>query len=252
MTDRSSGEEVNVCSPGEGATDRPTRVSIVEIHAIFADALRISLEHRGFEAVNVPIAIGVGRRDLLDAVIKTQPGVVLLDLDLGPAEDGVALIDPLSLAGPRVVVLTASQDHLQWGECLARGAVAVVPTVVPLHVIVDVIRRADQGLRVLPCAERERLIELWRDHRSNDDERRKWLARLTPREAHVLEQLAHGKRVRQVAEDDFVSEATVRTHVKSILAKLGVNSQLAAVAIVHDVGWTQGNAETAGASQQPA
>jgi DNA-binding NarL/FixJ family response regulator len=43
--------------------------------------------------------------------------------------------------------------------------------------------------------------------------------------------------VREVAQEAFVSEATVRTHVKSILAKLGVSSQLAAVALARDAGW---------------
>lgn len=217
----------------------PTRVALVEDHAILAEALRVSLELKGFEAVSIPVLPnGGGRRELLHSVVKARPRVVIVDLDLGPAGDGTALIHPLTVAGLRVVVLTASQDQVRWGSCLARGALTVVPKSAPLQAIVDVIRRVDQGLPVIARNEREALIQLWQERHTDDDERRRCLARLTPREAHVLGQLAHGKRVREVAEDAFVSEATVRTQVKSILAKLGVNSQLAAVAMARDLGWS--------------
>lgn len=217
----------------------PTRVALVEDHAILSEALRVSLDLKGFDAISIPVAShGGGRRELLHAVLKVRPRVVIVDLDLGPAGDGAALIHPLTLAGHRVVVLTASHDQVRWGSCLARGALTVVPKSAPLQAIVDVIRRADQGLPVIPRNEREALIQLWQERHTDDDERRRSLARLTPREAHVLSQLAHGKRVREVAEEAYVSEATVRTQVKSILAKLGVNSQLAAVAMARDVGWT--------------
>jgi two-component system, NarL family, nitrate/nitrite response regulator NarL len=217
----------------------PTRVALVEDHAILAEALHASLEMKGFDAVNIQVtANGGGRRELLQSILRTEPRVVILDLDLGPAGDGAALIHPLTLAGHRVVVLTASQDQVRWGSCLARGALTVVPKSAPLQAIVDVIRRVDQGLPVIPRNEREKLVQLWQERHTDDDERRRSLARLTPREAHVLGELAHGKRVREVAEEAFVSEATVRTQVKSILAKLGVNSQLAAVAMARDLGWS--------------
>lgn len=232
---------------------RPVRVSIVEDHAVLADALRMSLEQNGFKVVNVPVAQARnGPRELLLSVIKTNPRVVLVDLGLGPVGDGAALIHPLTVAGQRVVVLTASQDRVRWGECLAKGALTVVPKLSPLEVMVDAIRRADQGLTVLPPHEREVLVRLWQANRTDVDERRNWLARLTPREADVLEQLAHGKRVREVAANAFVTEATVRTQVKSILAKLGVNSQLAAVAMVHDVGWTSSHNGSPHSAAEPS
>jgi two-component system nitrate/nitrite response regulator NarL len=215
-----------------------TRVALVEDHALLSEALRVSLNLKGFDAVSIPVAPnGGGRGALLSSVLSARPRVVLVDLDLGPAGDGAALIHPLTLAGARVVVLTACQDQVRWGACLARGALAVMTKSAPLQAIADVIERADQGLPVIPRMERERLVRLWQERDTSDDERRRRLARLTPREAHVLGQLAHGKRVREVADDAFVSEATVRTQVKSILAKLGVSSQLAAVAMARDVGW---------------
>jgi len=216
----------------------PARVALVEDHAILAEALLVSLSLRDFHVLAVRLPSRTeGPGALLNSILSQQPRVVLLDLDLGTAGDGGQLVQPLTRAGCRVVVLTASPDHVRWGYCLAHGAATVLNKSMPLQVIVDVIERVDQGLPVISRERRDQLVRLWQEHRSEDEDRRARLSRLTPREAHVLTELVHGKRVREVARDAFVSEATVRTQVKSILAKLGVTSQLAAVALARDAGW---------------
>jgi DNA-binding NarL/FixJ family response regulator len=213
-------------------------VALVEDHALLAEALLVSLSPEGFEVTTVRLPPRPEGPDaLLNSVLGLSPQVVLLDLDLGPAGDGATLIQPLSRAGCRVVVLTAWADPARWGGCVAAGALTVLTKSTPLHVIVEVIQRVAQGLPVMSRERREQLIALWREARTDDDDRRSRLDRLTPREAHVLGELLQGKRVREVAQEAFVSEATVRTHVKSILAKLGVSSQLAAVALARDAGW---------------
>jgi DNA-binding NarL/FixJ family response regulator len=85
--------------------------------------------------------------------------------------------------------------------------------------------------------ERERLIRVW--HEQHEERRRlhERLLLLTPREQEVLSRLMQGHTVRDIATMSVVSEATVRTQVKSILAKLEVSSQLAAVGLAHHVGW---------------
>jgi two-component system nitrate/nitrite response regulator NarL len=85
--------------------------------------------------------------------------------------------------------------------------------------------------------EREELLQLWHQERQKHQELRNRLQRLTPREREVLGHLTEGHTVRDIARLSVVSEATVRTQVKSILAKLEVSSQLAAVGIAHAVGW---------------
>jgi two-component system, NarL family, nitrate/nitrite response regulator NarL len=217
-----------------------TRVAIVEDHAILAEALRVALTLKGFNVVGVAVPTHNGNwspASLLTSVLRARPRVVLLDLDLGPAGDGTKLINPLTRAGHHVVVLTACEDEARWGASLGRGALTVLSKSAPLQVIVDIIERVNQGLPVISRAERERLVQVWREHGTDDDERHRRLERLTPREAFVLGELVRGRRVREVAVESFVSEATVRTQVKSILAKLGVSSQLAAVAVARDVGW---------------
>lgn len=220
-----------------GTTER-TRVALVEDHALLAEALLVSLAPEGFEVSSVRISPRPEEQpNLLRSILAVEPQVVLLDLDLGAAGDGGALIQPLTRSGCRVVVLTAWPDPARWGACVAAGALTVLNKSTPLHGIVEVIQRVAQGLPVMSRDRRDQLIARWRDARNDDVDRRTRLDRLTPREAHVLGELLHGKRVREVAQEAFVSEATVRTHVKSILAKLGVSSQLAAVALARDAGW---------------
>lgn len=215
-----------------------TRVALVEDHALLAEALLVSLSPEGFEVTSVRLPPRPEGPDaLLGSILALNPQVVLLDLDLGSAGDGGTLIQPLTRAGCRVVVLTAWAEPARWGACVAAGALTVLNKSTPLQVIVEVIQRVAQGLPVMSRDRREQLIAMWREARTDDDDRRSRLDRLTPREAHVLGELLQGKRVREVAQAAFVSEATVRTHVKSILAKLGVSSQLAAVALARDAGW---------------
>lgn len=212
------------------------RVVILDDHAVVVEAMRMSLELKGFDVVEIrptdPHVDG-----LVAAVLAAHADVVLLDLQLGPAGDGSRLIPGLVRERQRVVVLTASKDRLRWGACFAAGAAGVMHKTAPLQVIVDVVHRAADGLPVVSPQMRHDLVQMWHARSSLDDDRRRRLSTLTPREVDVLLQLLHGKRVREVASEAFVSEATVRTQVKSILAKLGVNSQLAAVALARDAGW---------------
>lgn len=215
-----------------------TRVALVEDHALLAEALLVSLAPEGFEVTSIPLSpVPEEQGGLLASILASQPQVVLLDLDLGEAGDGGALIGPLTRSGCRVVVLTAWTDPARWGACVAAGALTVLNKSTPLHVIIEVIERVAQGLPVMSRMRRDQLVTLWREAQHDDQERRSRLDRLTPREAYVLRELVQGRRVREVAREAFVSEATVRTHVKSILAKLGVGSQLAAVALARDAGW---------------
>jgi DNA-binding NarL/FixJ family response regulator len=107
----------------------------------------------------------------------------------------------------------------------------------PLHDILATVQRLQHGEPVLGTAERDALIEEWRRHESRHGEVRERINQLTAREREVLGHLMRGHPVREIAAHGVVSEATVRTQVKSILSKLEVSSQLAAVGLAHSVGW---------------
>lgn len=215
-----------------------TRVLIVEDHALFADSLDLALSMEGYDVKRVPIPdVGGSPASILSAVLRANPRIVLLDLDLGRIGDGARLIGPIAKAGSNVVVVTASPDRARWGECLRYGARKVVSKSRPLNETLATVRRLNQGLPVIDLDEREELLSLWHQQREQEQEARARLNRLTRREAQVLGELLDGKTVREIARSSVVSEATVRTQVKSILAKLDVSSQLAAVGLAHQVGW---------------
>ncbi len=205
---------------------------------LFAESLELALNVEGY-SVSRFSAPDEARtpQTILTAVSRFQPQIVLLDLDLGRFGDGTALINPMAKAGINVVVVTASTDQARWGQCMRYGARKVVAKSRPLNEILSTVRRLSQGLPVTTREDRDRLIATWQ---REGQERAAILAKLeqlTPREEAVLGLLMRGQSVRDIAHDSVVSEATVRTQVKSILAKLEVSSQLAAVGLAVHASW---------------
>lgn len=214
-----------------------TRVALVEDHLLFAESLELALDMEGYQVRRIPLPTNGALGTVLSAVLRAQPRIVLLDLDLGSHGNGVRLIEPLTKAGVFVVVVTGAVERERWGECLRHGARAVLPKTAPLNDILATVRRLNDGLPVMDRDERARLIALWHETRVKTHDARQRLEELTPREREVLGQLMGGRQVREIARLNVVSEATVRTQVKSILAKLEVPSQLAAVGLAHEAGW---------------
>ncbi|HEU5035377.1 MAG TPA: response regulator transcription factor [Nocardioides sp.] len=218
------------------------RILLVEDHALFAESLDLALTMEGYDVhrFSPPDGSGTGPGStaaLIAAAVGLRPRIVLLDLDLGAFADGTDLIHPLARSGANVVVVTASTDRARWGECVRYGARAVISKTRPLNDIMSVVRRIHHGLPVMSHEEREELLRAWHSQRTQQQAVRRRLSNLTQREREVLGQLMEGRQVREIARTRYVSEATVRTQVKSILAKLEVSSQLAAVGLARTAGW---------------
>lgn len=214
------------------------RVLIVEDHRLFAEAVDLALTVEGYDVRRIEVPADPGSpATLVAAIVKQQPLVVLLDLDLGGFGDGVRLIEPIVRAGANVIVVTGSTDRARWGDAVQAGARKVLSKTQPLSDILATVRRIIAGLPVMDRGEREELVSEWARMRGEFQEVRERLEQLTNRESVVLGHLMKGRAVRQIAGLSTVSEATVRTQVKSILAKLEVSSQLAAVGMAHEIGW---------------
>ncbi len=214
------------------------RVLIVEDHRLFAEAVDLALTVEGYDVRRMEVPQDPGSPGTLVAgIIKLRPRVVLLDLDLGRFGDGVRLIEPIARSGANVVVVTGSVDRARWGDAVRSGARKVLSKSQPLRDILATVRRIIAGLPVMDREEREELVAEWNRFRFEAQGVRKRLDLLTVREREVLGHLMKGRAVREIAGLSVVSEATVRTQVKSILAKLEVSSQLAAVGIAHEIGW---------------
>jgi two-component system, NarL family, nitrate/nitrite response regulator NarL len=214
------------------------RVLIVEDHRLFAEAVDLALTVEGYDVHRIEVpADPRSPGALVGAIVKHQPLVVLLDLDLGRFGDAVQLIEPIADSGANVVVVTGTEDRARWGEAVNAGARKVLSKSQPLIAIIATVRRIVVGLPVMDREEREELVLEWTRMREVLLEVRERLEQLTNRERVVLGHLMRGRAVRQIADFSTVSEATVRTQVKSILAKLEVSSQLAAVGLAHEIGW---------------
>ena len=213
-----------------------TDTVIVDDHQLLATALVISLDRAGIGAVAVtPRSLP----ELLDAVLEHRPDTALVDLDLGVHGDATPLIAPLTDAGVRVIVMTGVSDRLRIAAALEQGALAYRSKTDGVDGLVDTVRRIRAGGEPLELRDRAVMLEELRRARTN---RRAALApfrRLTEREDDTLKALAAGYSVREIADAWVVSESTVRTHVRSLLGKLGVRSQLAAVAMALRAGWLE-------------
>lgn len=215
-----------------------TRITIVEDHVLFAEALDLALTLQGHLVHRVSaLEPTPSVPALLHTVVRQRPQVVLLDLDLGRATDGGQLVRPLSEAGIAVIVVSASADEARLGQCLAHGARAVVPKSAELGAIIGGVRCVATGRAVMDRAERDRLVATYLGEHRRSQETRRSLGTLSRREAEVLGELMDGIPVPEIARSSYVSEATVRTQVKSIRAKLGVSSQLAAVGLARRARW---------------
>lgn len=215
-----------------------TRVLIIEDHTLFAESLELALSLEGYDVRRLALPeVGGSMATLRSTALRSNARIVLLDLDLGRFGDGMSLIAPLARDGANVVVVTASTDHGRWGACMRQGARKILSKGRPLQETLSTVRRLHQGLPVMTSDELERLLDAWRSERMVTEDMRRRLELLTPREKQILGSLIEGHNVREIARSCVVSEATVRTQVKSILGKLEVTSQLAAVGLAHHVGW---------------
>lgn len=229
------------------------RVVVADQQAMLTECLGVVFEMRQYQYRVVPIPrepASVGH--MLSQVLKLRPDVLVINADLGPTCNGAALVAPMTRAGVAVVVLTDTVDEARAGECLLQGARAVLPKSESLAVVVSVIRRVLAGEPVLDHAERDRLVAAYHRRESHEHGLRERLDRLSPQESEVLRHLIAGRTTREVAQMRVVSEATVRTQVKAVLAKLEVSSQLAAVALARRASWTaSGTGPQAGAARAP-
>lgn len=215
-----------------------TRVAVVDDHALFAESLKVALEIEGYDVrLATPNVNGRSQAALLSTILHLEPRVVLLDLDLGTLGNGARLVHPLTRAGIAVIVITASRERPTWGEAIRYGARTVMCKSAALEDILATVRRVNEGRRVLSREDREEYLTLWHQQRAWVNDVRQRLEQLTNRESEVLAMLMDGSQVGEIAQSSYVSVATVRTQVKSILAKLEVSSQLAAVGVAHQVGW---------------
>lgn len=211
------------------------RLVMIEDHELLAQSLQAALTAENIEVVRV---WSDDREELLKEALKAAPGLLLLDYNLG-TRIGTALgiIAPLKDAGLEVVMLTGITDPIVLAECLEEGAIGVIDKSVSFDDLLGRIHTVLDGGALMTRHEREEMLSRLRVHRAARDRELRAFNELTARESEVLGALMDGKSADRIAEESVVSVATIRTQIRSILSKLGVNSQLAAVARAQQVRW---------------
>jgi DNA-binding NarL/FixJ family response regulator len=200
-----------------------TSILIVDDHPLTRDALAALLNQNAFsvtgEAADGEEAIELARR--------LQPDLVLLDLSM-PGLDGVQALPRLRDAAPacEVVVLTASGTEQNLLAAIRGGAAGYLLKSEPPERIVEFLRGVAHGEAALSGAVARRLLDQVRDGAGRDAGVPESIAEaLSAREVEVLLLLDEHLGTDEIAKRLFISEHTVRSHVKSLLRKLGVSSR---------------------------
>jgi len=222
-------DQVGVPDVDDLARD-PLRVIVVDDDALARRAVRDRLEEDGF----VVVAEAAGGREAIELAAYYRPDVVVMDLVM-PDVDGLAATMSITEKAPdvKVVMLSSSySDHLGL-TTLRAGASGYVCKSVGLDGLPGALRCACNGEAVVPPGLTMRLIEGMRCIREDGAGIRPVRSTLTSREWEILDLLCQDRSIDDIAYDLVLSVETVRSHVKSILRKLGVRSQREAISATH-------------------
>jgi len=192
------------------------RVFLLDDHEIVRQGLRALLESQGdFEVVGEAATAA----DALTRIPPLQPDVAVLDVRL-PDGDGVQVCREIRTDEPEIkcLMLTSFADDEALFEAIMAGAAGYVLKQIKGTDIVDAIRRVAAGESLLDPDATRRVLDRIRNP-PEEDER---LASLTPQERRILGLITDGLTNRQIAEEMFLAEKTVKNYVSNLLAKLGM------------------------------
>jgi DNA-binding NarL/FixJ family response regulator len=213
-----------------------TDVLIVDDHPILGEGLALVLRYEGVAAKAL---VPRSPDEVFDVLRSCGAKVVLLDLDLGwTHQDGLDLIAPLLAEEVVIVVFSATRDRRQLALALEAGAAGAVTKGQSFDDLVDAIMRARIGEPVNYEPERVALADELQRYRARQREQLAPFEWLTAREASVLQGLMDGYSAETIARQSFVALTTVRSQIRAVLSKLGVCSQLGAVALARHAQWS--------------
>lgn len=205
----------------------PTRVLIVEDHRVVAEGLAALINHQA----DMTVVGNVGSvLECADAASALDPEVVLLDFRLpdGTAPDAAAAVRAIRPAA-KMIFLTREDSDAARFAAIQTGASAFIHKSRAAAEVVAAIRDVARGKMLITP---RTIATLLNKRRAMDAQ----LERLTPREKEVLRLMAEGHPSRSIAEELGISYTTVRTHIRSLGAKLAVHSKLEAIIKARELG----------------
>ena len=193
------------------------RVFSVDDHPLLRQGIAAIINN---QADMVLVAQAATGSEAIQGFREHQPDVTLMDLRL-PDMSGIDALIAIRTEFPdaRIIMLTTFEGDVEIGRALAAGARGYILKSMPPKELVEVIRQVKAGRKQIPTEVAAQLAV----HLGEEE--------LTPREIDVLGHLAGGNRNRDIADQLFISEETVKVHIKHIMEKLGASDRTQAVAI---------------------
>ncbi len=210
----------------------PARI-LVAGSDLLADALASALETYGFATMNVVATLGE-----IDGGIDWRPDLVVLDARSLDIPSGSALIDGFRQADVHVCVIDAADNSDRANAWSQAGTSALIDKRDPFDHLFRAITTVLRSRFLAQTTPRYLATLTMTPSDERRQERLELFSTLTEREQGVLAELIEGNCAEDIAKAAFVSISTVRTQIKAILQKLGVSSQLAAVAMARRAGWS--------------
>ena len=199
------------------------KLLIVDDHAVFREGLRALLDLE--DDLLVIAEAGSGAEALLE-VIHEAPDVILLDLNL-PDGSGADFCSELLKESPdsRVLVLSAYDDEAEVTAALVAGASGYVLKTVDVERLADNIRSVHRGEVLLDPVVAAKVVQQLSRVRDTASLGEDAIDKLTPREKEVFHLASGGLRNAEIAAELFLSEKTIKTHLRNICYKLGLKSK---------------------------
>ena len=166
------------------------------------------------------IAQGASGKEGIERFREHKPDVVLMDVRL-PDMSGIDAMITIRSEFPdaRVIIITSSEGDAEMQRALGGGARGYILKSMPPKDLLDAIRKVYEGKKAIPLEIADRLANLYGDET------------LSKREIEILQQIAKGNRNKDIAENLFISEGTVKVHVQHIMGKLGAKDRTEAITI---------------------
>ena len=201
-------------------------VLIVDDAELFREALKAAFTQEGFEVAGVAADAMAG----IDMARDHEPDLVILDL-LMPGMSGLDVLGTIQKASPRsrVVLLTSSESSEDLLAAVKAGASGYLTKDTPLPRLVASMKDVLGGGAAISPAMSSKLFGALRDLLRHNGSSTLRSPELTGRELEILEMVGEGKTSKEIANDLYISENTVRNHVRNILDKLGLSSRFEAV-----------------------
>lgn len=202
------------------------RLLVVDDVPLFRAGLASALRDAGFEVV----AEAGGAEAAVTAAEEYQPDLVLLDI-LMPGVSGLEVVEKISAVAPgaNVVLLTASESEEDLLVGVKAGARGYVTKDAPFEDLVGALKAVDNGGAAVSPNMAGKLLDVTRQLLRHQELLQSRKPVLTGREIEVLSLVSQGQTSRQIGTELFISENTVKNHIRNILDKLGLHSRSEAV-----------------------